>query len=108
VPALDRSAEAGSEARFLVDLGAALLRHGSVELRPADEAEPDEKLSQALAGLCLSPQSLVEGAAVNRSLGYENRPQQGSVAAMVVHVLPSEFRVIRGALSPGSGRHIEG
>ena len=74
VPALDGRAEAGSEARLFVELGAALRCHCSVELRPSDEAEPDEELAQALARLCLGPQSLVESAAVNRSLGHENRP----------------------------------
>jgi hypothetical protein len=75
VPALDRRAEAGSEARLLIQLGARLASHCSIEFRLTDEAEPDEKLSQPLAGLCLSPQSLVEDAAVNRSLCHENRPQ---------------------------------
>jgi hypothetical protein len=63
VPALDRRAEAGSESGLLLDLAAALLRNCSIQLRPADEAVPDEELSQPLAGLFLCSQSLVEDAA---------------------------------------------
>jgi hypothetical protein len=88
VPALDRGAEAASESRLLLELAAGLLRHCSIQLRPADEAEPEEELSEPLAGLVLSLQSLVEAAAVNRSLCHKNRSQQGSVAAGVVHVSP--------------------
>src|SRR5262245_874467 len=88
VPALDRGAEAGTESGLLVDLAAALLRNRPIELGPADEAVPDEQLSQPLAGLLLSSQSLVEDAAFDRSLLHENRSQQGPVAAVVVHVSP--------------------
>ena len=88
MPALDRSPEAASESRLLLELVAGLLRHCSVQLRPADEAEPDQELSEPLAGLLLSLQSLVEGPALNCSLCHKNRSQQGSVAAGVVHVSP--------------------
>jgi hypothetical protein len=104
VPALDRSAEAGSEAALLFELGAVLSCQRSIELRLADEAEADEELTQPLAGLRLSRQSPVEGAAINRSLCHQNRPQQGPVAAGAVHVFSPWIFVSSAEPSPGSGR----
>jgi hypothetical protein len=60
----------------------------SIELGSTDPAEIDEGLAEALAGLGLGCERVVDVGAVDRTLCDEHRPQQGSIAAGFVHVLP--------------------
>jgi hypothetical protein len=88
VPTFDRRAKSRSVSRLHVENDARLAGHRSIELGPTDQAEIDEGLAKAFTRLGLRPERVVDFGSVDRALVDEHRPQQGSIAAVVVHVLP--------------------
>ena len=88
MPPLDSRTEAASVARFLNQVEAGLSGDRAVELRPTDDAAVDQDLAQLLAGHDLVEQRVDELIVLDNALIHEYRPQQGSIAAVLVHVLP--------------------
>src|SRR4029077_1542478 len=88
VSPLDLRAQAASEARLLVQVEPGLSRDRAVELRPTDDSAVEQDLAELFPALGLVEQRFVELAALDNAVYHEYRPQQGPVAAVLVHVLP--------------------
>jgi hypothetical protein len=88
VSAFDRGAEARSEPCLLHENRPRLPGYCSIELGSTDPTEIDECLAETLTSLGLGSERVVDVGPVDRTLCDEDRPQQRSIAADFVHVLP--------------------
>ena len=102
MPAFDRGAEARSVSRFHVEHDAGLPGHRPIELGSTDQTEIDEGLAEALTHLGLGCERAVDIGTVDSTFRDEHSPEQRSIAADVVHVLPP-LMSNRGLLSGAPG-----